>query len=91
MLFRSHTAGGCNLSSGDLFGSGTVSGPALGQEGCLLELTAGGKLAIELTSGESRRFLEDGDTISFDARCVRDGYRSIGFGDCSGTISSAAY
>ena len=86
-----HTAGGCNLNNGDLFGSGTVSGPASGQEGCLLELTAGGKQAISLPNGESRRFIEDGDTVSFDARCVRDGYRSIGFGECSGTIISAAY
>ena len=86
-----HTAGGCNLNSGDLFGSGTVSGPDKGQEGCLLELTAGGKQAIALPNNEMRRFLEDGDTVSFKARCQREGYRSIGFGECNGTVTSAAY
>ena len=90
-MITHHTAGGCNLNSGDLFGSGTVSGPALGQEGCLLELTTGGKQSILLPNGEMRRFLEDGDTISFQARCQREGFRSIGFGECNGTIISAAY
>ena len=86
-----HTAGGCNLNSGDLFGSGTVSGPELGQEGCLLELTLGGKQSIALPNNEIRRFLEDGDSVSFQARCQRPGFRSIGFGECNGTVTSAAY
>jgi fumarylacetoacetase len=85
-LVAHHTVNGCALSSGDLFGSGTLSGPSRQQAGSLLEMTEGGKHPIQLSNGESRTFLEDGDRITLRGRCARDGYRSIGFGDCSATV-----
>jgi fumarylacetoacetase len=85
-----HASGGCNLRSGDLFGSGTISGPAESQRGSLLELTAGGNKTIELPNGEVRCFLEDGDKIIFSATCRRDGFTPIGFGTCVGRIFPAA-
>jgi fumarylacetoacetase len=88
-LVAHHTANGCNLANGDLFGSGTLSGPGAGQGGSLLELSQGGKQAIRLSSGETRTFLEDGDTIIFRGHCARDGFRRIGFGECRGTVLPA--
>ena len=81
-----HSCGGCNLNAGDLFGSGTISGTSRETFGSLLELTQGGREPIELASGETRRFLEDGDEIIFRAHCRRDGYAPIGFGECRGRI-----
>ena len=85
-----HTSGGCNLQSGDLFGSGTISGPTEGSAGSLLELSKGGRQPITLESGEARRFLEDGDEVILRATCCRDGYASIGFGLCRGMVMSAS-
>ncbi|WP_053213322.1 fumarylacetoacetase [Pseudomonas sp. Q12-87] len=84
-----HSVNGCQLQAGDLFGSGTLSGPQSGQFGSLLEITEGGKKPIELASGEVRRFLEDGDEIILRARCRREGFASIGFGECRGKILPA--
>ncbi len=84
-----HSVNGCQLQAGDLFGSGTLSGPESGQFGSLLEITEGGKKPIELASGEVRKFLEDGDEIILRARCSRDGFASIGFGECRGKILPA--
>ena len=84
-----HSVNGCQLQAGDLFGSGTLSGPESGQFGSLLEITEGGKKPIELASGEVRKFLEDGDEIILRARCARDGYASIGFGECRGKVLAA--
>ncbi|KAA0946992.1 fumarylacetoacetase [Pseudomonas sp. ANT_H14] len=84
-----HSVNGCQLQAGDLFGSGTLSGPEAGQFGSLLEITEGGKKSIELASGEVRKFLEDGDEIILRARCTRDGFASIGFGECRGTVVAA--
>ena len=83
-----HASGGCNLRSGDLIGTGTISGPENPQRGSLLELTGGGKRAIELPNGEVRHFLEEGDEIVFRATCHRDGFASIGFGACVGRVSA---
>jgi fumarylacetoacetase len=80
---------GCNLLPGDLLGSGTISGPAPEQAGSLLELTQNGKKPFELAHGERRMFLEDGDTVILRARCERAGFRSIGFGECAGTVLPA--
>jgi len=88
-LVAHHSVNGCQLQAGDLFGSGTLSGPGAGQFGSLLEITEGGNTAISLPSGESRRFLEDGDEIIFRARCTREGFASIGFGECRGTVTAA--
>ena len=84
-----HSVNGCQLQAGDLFGSGTLSGPKNGQFGSLLEITEGGKKPIELASGEVRKFLEDGDEIILRARCSRDGFASIGFGECRGKVLPA--
>jgi fumarylacetoacetase len=82
-----HTSNGCNLRTGDLLGSGTISGPQDKALGCLLEITRQG--AIELPTGETRRFLLDGDEVIFQGYCERNGYRRIGFGECRGTIVPA--
>ncbi|MDR6957176.1 fumarylacetoacetase [Pseudomonas brassicacearum] len=84
-----HSVNGCQLQAGDLFGSGTLSGPENGQFGSLLEITEGGKKPIELASGEVRKFLEDGDEIILRARCRGEGVTSIGFGECRGKILPA--
>ena len=88
-LVAHHSVNGCQLQAGDLFGSGTLSGPENGQFGSLLEITEGGKKPIELASGEVRKFLEDGDEIILRARCARDGFASIGFGECRGKVLAA--
>jgi fumarylacetoacetase len=84
-----HTSGGCNLNPGDLFGSGTASGPTPDSLGCLLELTQGGKAALSLPSGETRTFLEDGDSIILRGFCEKPGAGRIGFGSCVGTVIAA--
>jgi fumarylacetoacetase len=88
-LVAHHTSNGCNLRSGDLLASGTVSGPTPESRGCLLELTWRGTEPLVLPTGETRRFLEDGDEVSMRGRCERAGFRQIGFGDCRGVISGA--
>jgi len=85
-LVAHHSCGGCNLNAGDLFGSGTISGTTRESFGSLLELTQGGREPLTLASGETRRFLEDGDEIILRAHCRRDGYVPIGFGECRGRI-----
>jgi fumarylacetoacetase len=84
-----HTSNGCNLMPGDLLGTGTLSGPDVGTEGCLLEMSRGGHKEIDLTNGETRRYLVDGDDIIFRAHCQRPGRVSIGFGECRGRIGTA--
>ena len=88
-LVAHHTINGCALSAGDLFGSGTLSGPLREQAGSLLEMTEGGKRPITLANGEQRTFLQDGDRLQLRGRCTREGFRSIGFGDCSATVLPA--
>ncbi|MFZ4410585.1 MAG: fumarylacetoacetase [Paracraurococcus sp.] len=88
-MLAHHTCGGCNLAPGDLFGSGTISSPTEDGFGALLEITQGGRRPIALPNGEERRFLEDGDTVVFRAQAKRDGYVTIGFGECRGTILPA--
>lgn len=88
-LVAHHTSGGCNLEAGDLLGSGTLSGPTPDSFGSMLEISRGGREAIQLPSGQTRRFLEDGDQVLYRGTCRRDGFVSIGFGDCRGTIAAA--
>jgi fumarylacetoacetase len=85
-LVAHHASGGCNLCPGDLLGSGTVSGPTESSRGCLLELTWRGTRPLTLPSGESRRFLEDGDDVVLRGQCAREGWVPIGFGECRGRI-----
>jgi fumarylacetoacetase len=84
-----HTIGGCNLAPGDLFGSGTISSPEETGFGALLEITEGGRNAVMLPSGETRTYLLDGDTVIFRAQARREGFVTIGFGECRGTILPA--
>ncbi|MBC5765660.1 fumarylacetoacetase [Ramlibacter albus] len=85
-LVAHHTCGGCNLQPGDLFGSGTLSGPSQEQSGSLLELTKGGKEKVKLPNGEERSFLQDGDALELRGVCERPRARRIGFGACAGMI-----
>ena len=84
-----HTVNGCNLQPGDLFGSGTLSGPTLDQAAALIELTTGGKHPINLPNGEQRTFLEDGDAVVLRGWCEKAGAVRIGFGECWGTVLPA--
>lgn len=87
-MIAHHTSNGCNLESGDLLGSGTISGNLPGNVGCLLELTRGGQQPITLPNGEIRAFLADGDEIILQGECISPTHRRIGFGQCSGRILS---
>jgi len=84
-LVAHHTSNGCNLQSGDLLASGTVSGESKESRGSLLELTWRGSEPIELPGGEKRTFLQDGDEVIMRAWCEKDGLR-VGFGECRGTV-----
>jgi fumarylacetoacetase len=84
-----HTVNGCALRPGDLFGSGTLSGPLPEQAGSMLELSHGGKQPIVLSSGEERTFLLDGDAITLKGVCSRPGAARIGFGACSAVVLPA--
>lgn len=88
-MLAHHASNGCNLRTGDLLASGTVSGPQKDARGCLLELTSRGKEPITLPTGEQRRFLEDGDEVVLRGFCERDGFRRIGLGDCGGVVLPA--
>lgn len=90
-LVAHHTVNGCNLQSGDLLGTGTLSGLGADQGGSLLELTQGGKHPLTLSNGETRSFLADGDSITLRGSCVRPGFRRIGFGECRGTVLGAIH
>lgn len=83
-LVTHHTSNGCNLRTGDLLATGTVSGPNEGSEGCMLEMKHR-STPLNLR-GDLRTFLEDGDRVVFRAYAKKDGLPRIGFGDCAGTI-----
>jgi len=86
-LVAHHTVNGCNLQPGDLLGTGTLSGEARETFGSMLELSNGAKEPLTLSNGEARSFLEDGDEVIMTAHAVREGFRSIGFGECRGRIA----
>ena len=87
-LITHHASNGCNLQPGDLLASGTVSGPTKESRGCLLEMTWSGKEPIQLSSGETRTFLEDGDEVILRGYCEKPGAARIGFGECRGRLVS---
>jgi len=89
-MLTHHASNGCNLRSGDLFASGTVSGPDSHSQGCLLELTRRGAEPVVLPTGEERRFLHDGDEIIMRAYLQREGAARIGLGECSGLIVASS-
>ncbi|HEV8495209.1 MAG TPA: fumarylacetoacetase [Gemmatimonadaceae bacterium] len=88
-LVAHHTSNGCNLRTGDLLASGTVSGPTKESRGCLLERTWRGTEPLELPTGETRQFLEDNDEVVLRGFCERSGHPRIGFGECRGTVLPA--
>jgi fumarylacetoacetase len=88
-MYTHHTSNGCNLQPGDLFASGTISGPTKDARGCLLELTWRGAEPLNLPTGETRKFLEDGDEVILTAFCERPGRARIGFGECRGVVLPA--
>jgi fumarylacetoacetase len=88
-LLTHHASNGCNLRPGDLLASGTVSGPEPDALGCLLELTQRGTRPVTLPTGEVRRFLADGDEVILRGTCAREGYASIGLGECRAVILPA--
>ena len=88
-MLTHHASNGCNLMPGDIFASGTTSGPAEESRACLAEITARGTKPITLSNGETRAWLEDGDEVIFRARAEREGFTPIGFGECRGVIGPA--
>jgi fumarylacetoacetase len=89
-MLTHHASNGCNLRPGDLFASGTVSGPDPGSQGCMLELTRRGAEPIVLPTGEERKFLHDGDEVIMRGFLRREGAARIGLGECSGLIVASA-
>lgn len=83
-----HTSNGCNVNPGDLFGTGTISGPTPGSYGSLLELTWAGRDEILFKNGEVRKFLQDGDTCVMRGFAEKDGVR-VGFGECRSQVLPA--
>ncbi len=83
------TVNGASLRTGDLFASGTVSGPEPDQRGCLLELTRGRPEPITLADGSTRGFLDDGDEVVITATAPGAAGRRIGLGEVRGRIVTA--
>ncbi len=88
-MLAHHTSNGCNLETGDLLASGTVSGSAPQARACMAEINEHAKAELSLPNGETRMWLEDGDEVTFRARASRGGFASIGFGTCSGRITGS--
>jgi fumarylacetoacetase len=86
-MLAHHSITGCNMRTGDLLGSGTISGKGNGEAGCLLEATKGGKETINL-NGVERMWLEDGDEVVIRGRCGR-GEKQVGWGECRGIVLPA--
>lgn len=83
-----HSVTGCNMSTGDMLGTGTISAPEKSGYGAMLELCWAGKEPIALPNGEERKFLVDGDEVNLNGFCKGNGY-TIGFGDCRGKVLPA--
>jgi fumarylacetoacetase len=88
-IIAHHTSNGCNLQPGDLIGTGTLSTDTAAGLGSLLEIGRGGKEPVQLPTGETRSFLDNGDEITLRAWCEREGAARIGFGDCVGRVIAA--
>lgn len=87
-MIAHHTVGGCPLRTGDLLGSGTISGPeAKAESGSLLELSVNGKEEVEV-SGAMRTFLQDGDIVTFRGAAGAESAR-VGFGVCTGSVKGS--
>jgi len=83
-----HTVNGCNIQVGDIYASGTISGPSPDSFGSLLELSWNGQKPLTMPDGDQRTFLQDGDTVIIRG-CAKRNHLRIGFGECKGTILPA--
>jgi fumarylacetoacetase len=83
-----HSVNGCNIQVGDVYASGTISGPSTGSFGSMLELSWNGQKPLHMPDGSSRTFINDGDTVIMKAYSEKDGVR-IGFGECTGKVLPA--
>ncbi len=88
-MLAHHSSNGCALDTGDLLGTGTISGDGPEAMGSLLEITRNGQAPIAVGDGERRSFLEDGDELVLRGRCEREGFVGIGFGECRGVVLPA--
>lgn len=88
-MLAHHSINGCPMNVGDLIGSGTISGIGQDEMGSLLEQTENAKVSVKLSGGEERKFLEDGDEVTFIGVCGDDEEALVGFGECSGRIEPA--
>jgi fumarylacetoacetase len=88
-MLAHHASGGCNMRTGDLLASGTVSGPTKESRGCLLERTWRGTEPITLGDGTERKFLQDGDEVILRGWCAKPGFPRIGLGECRGIVRPA--
>jgi len=89
-MLAHHTSNGCNMQAGDLFASGTSSGPEPDAKACLAEINQRGTRPLELPGGEKRLWLEDGDRLQIRGRAERAGFVPIGFGACEGAVVAPA-
>jgi fumarylacetoacetase len=83
-----HTINGCNVNSGDMMGSGTISGPTPDSYGSMLELTWRGQNPLKMNDGSERKFINDNDSVIMKGYCKKDGIR-IGFGECKSKLLPA--
>ena len=90
-LVAHHTSNGCNLRTGDMLGTGTLSGPTEDSLGCLFEMTRDGRHSVSLPGGENRTYLEDFDSITIEGRCGSEHYAAIGFGSCTAMVWPAPH
>jgi fumarylacetoacetase len=88
-MLTHHASNGCNLRPGDLLGSGTTSGPVDENRACLAEITGRGAQSFTLPNGETRTWLQDGDEVILKGRAERQGFASIGFGECRANVDPA--
>jgi fumarylacetoacetase len=88
-MIAHHVIGGCDLRTGDLIASGTVSGSGELEHGCLLESTWGGTKALQMQDGSTRTYLEDGDVVRFTGKAGVAGSSGVGFGQCVGEVRAS--
>lgn len=88
-MMAHQTSNGCPTKSGDLFASGTISGPSRAEYGTFLEINDNGALATSINGKEDRSYLLDGDTVTFTGICGDDEDALVGFGTCTGTVLPA--
>ncbi len=88
-MLAHHTSNGCNMKSGDLLGSGTISGPSDDSRACITEITHAAKVPLDVGHGETRIALQDGDAITLKAKANHASAVPIGFGECTGVVLAA--